>query len=151
MGEFPSREHQFGPGNNANPRGRPKGKSVSRILRELGEVATRTPASLSSVSDLVDTLMAAEGEEGWALTVNQALALRLIAIGLYEEHPGQARQALRHIQDRTEGRVKQTVDLSVREAPPVDLSKLGPDGLRHLRDLAKRLAEGRPEGGPEGS
>ncbi len=41
MGEFPSREHQYKPGNSGNPGGRPRGISLVREL--LDELASTAP------------------------------------------------------------------------------------------------------------
>lgn len=105
MGDFPSRDHQFGPGNQASKgHGRPKGKTLKTLLREIGELALKTPATLNPVDDLVQSVLAAEGDAGWLLTANQAGALRLWAIALHDEDSSRARAALRLIMDHTDGR-----------------------------------------------
>jgi hypothetical protein len=148
---FPNKATQFAAGNCANPKGRPRGKSITSILRRIGDLAiadaeARRHLSLSTILDQLGPEVAS----GEPLTASELAALRLWAIALYEFDPKHAIKALGLILDRVEGRAKQTVDVAVKELPPVDLTKLSKHDLLRLRGLARKVAEGRPGGGDEG-
>lgn len=56
MGQFPNPDTQFKPGNNANPRGRPRGASPTAKLRELldrGEINGQQIKDGKQVADLL--------------------------------------------------------------------------------------------------
>jgi hypothetical protein len=113
MGDFPSKANQFGPGNNANPKGRPRGKSITTYLREIGEaVAFKGKGRLGGAyfREMLDSLGLALPEDGAdqgespGLTFNQMVAIRLFAEGLHGWETRHALKALQMIQDRQEGR-----------------------------------------------
>lgn len=140
MGEFPSRENQFGPGNNANPKGRPRGKSITTFLREIGDaVAFRGKGGAQEGSAFKSMLEqmglvfpddAADAGDGPQLTFNQLAALRLWAIGLHDWEQKHALKALQIVLDRQEGRAKQTVEVSGEGGGPVAVTLYLPENGR---------------------
>lgn len=96
-------EHKFEKGKSGNPAGRPPGKSISTILKEL----------------LEGTIKNASGE---VKTRAEVLALTLIEKGI----KGKDLRAIEQILDRTEGKPLQTIQSEITSLPPRQM-KL-PDG-----------------------
>lgn len=84
---FPSVEHQFKPGQSGNPAGRPKGRSITAILRRM-----------------LDEADAATGR-----TMAEAIAEAIIVKAAL----GDAK-LIREVLDRTEGKVTQPVDVTTQ-------------------------------------
>ena len=93
MGEVDNiKEYQFKPGESGNPAGRPKGTSVTTILKKLLEQYLKGKNPLT-------------GEDA-NLPTNELISLKLIAQAL-----NGSERAIEMIQDRLEGKVKQVVGL----------------------------------------
>lgn len=102
----PPKETQFGPGNNANPNGRPKGP-ITQFLREYGDAAELRLEIETVNSKGEKKVQKAELTTGGQQTINQAIAARLLQMAL-----GGDMKAIREVLNRTEGRVSQPISLN---------------------------------------
>lgn len=94
----PPEEHRWKPGQSGNPKGRPKGRSITAVLRDMLD------------DDAVDT-------QGKKQKVKRAVAGALLRRAL-----GGDVKAIREVLDRTEGRVKEQHEVSGPGGRPVQLS-----------------------------
>jgi hypothetical protein len=92
MGEFPSRDHQFGPGNQAaKGHGRPPGRSIDVVLKRLLH------------SDLAD-------EQGRPIPFDELVAAQLARLILGPDE-SLALRAIKFLAERTCGRPAQSKDV----------------------------------------
>lgn len=117
MGTFPSREHQFPPGNNANPAGRPKGRPVEAMLRRriAGESASGEP-------------------------IAEVLAATLLKLAADLDNPKVALAAIREILDRTEGKARQAIEVTGEGGGPVAVTVYLPANGRDDGNLPAEFA-----------
>lgn len=93
-GEIPQGATPFQPGQTGNPKGRPKGKSISTLLNELLE---------KKVKDL----------DGTERTRAEIIALKLLSKATDAKTvDNSVLKAIEQILDRSEGKAKQTVDVT---------------------------------------
>lgn len=113
---IPNQEHnQFKPGHSGNPNGRPKGKSLSTILRKLLEGSVKIK----------------EGDTERSVTRNEQIALAL----LEKASKGDV-NAIKEIFDRTEGKSPQSIDHTTKgeslNKQEINLSELSDATLAEL-------------------
>lgn len=86
-------------GPSPNPAGRPPGKNISSILNKL----------LEGTIDITDLAKNTTRK----VTRKEAIALQLVTLALSNSVPDTVKlRAIENIQDRTEGKVKQNIDLT---------------------------------------
>jgi hypothetical protein len=115
----PSPSTRFGPGNAANPGGRPKGRSLTAILR-----------------DALDS----ESPEHPGRTVGEVLVERLLTLTRDD------RRAIKDVFDRTEGRPVQSVHLSADDSRAARLRAFLADDDADTAD-PETAGEGQTAGG----
>lgn len=110
-GETPEGANPFKKGQSGNPKGRPKGKSVSSILKEL--LDKKAPESFKSTEAYKTYLTDEEG-----LTNGEALAMVLLNKAVKQEND----KSISELLDRTEGKPLQKTETKLDiESPNISL------------------------------
>ena len=97
-------------GQSGNPSGAPKrGESWAEIIKYVGDL---TPSEAAEMSQQVAGKLRSIGD---GVTLKQAVVLRVFAALMFEPQPG----LLNAFMERTEGKVKDTIEHSGDEARPI--------------------------------
>jgi len=102
----PPVENQFKPGQSGNPSGRPPGKNLKTILREM--LAEEIPADTNAVIKRLKAIFP-HRFKGGKVPIQEAVNLRLIMQALGDD-PKTAFSAIKEIYDRAEGRPAQIIE-----------------------------------------
>lgn len=99
-------------GQSGNPKGAPKrGESWAEIIKYVGDL---TPSEAADMSQQVAGKLRSIGD---AVTLRQAVVLRVFAALMFEPQPG----LLNAFMERTEGKVKDQIELSGDEEKPITI------------------------------
>jgi len=112
---MPSKDTQFKPGNNANPKGRPKKEvCLTDILREQAELED------------------VKTEDGILISRKQGIGQKLWAMAM-----GGDTVIMKYLYDRIDGKPRQSIDMVVNDAEP-DLSNLTEKETMRLAELNRK-------------
>jgi hypothetical protein len=103
------RAHAFKPGQSGNPEGRRRTRSISTALRDWME------RPLSRLHALTDDEIA-------AMPIAEASAVRAMLAALDRDNPHALRWMVEII-DRTDGKPRQPVDMTIEDKPPAEMTE----------------------------